>query len=153
MLSFGFTPFPIKLTERPRYSAIKITVRSHTQLDALCHAQRKVIIICDLNICPTWVDCTGQMNFPDNTEWNHRPTRIWIYRLIRQRNTIFYISFVKRILSNRIPSLCWLFTFNDPKSSTKSWVRRILYFTRRPWFRRASKSPPRPSAGRPIVEL
>lgn len=67
---FHFTPFPINVTERPRYSIIIVLVSSYIKLDSLSHAQRNFMIIGDLNICPTRVYRTEKMKFPGNREWN-----------------------------------------------------------------------------------
>lgn len=77
------------------------------KVDALRNAERHVIVIGDFNICPARIDSAERMQLPDSIEWNRRPSRLWLSRILHHCDANFVDVFRQTHPHRQNAYTCW----------------------------------------------
>lgn len=74
----------VPATSVPTRAAFKLSFLHalSAKITALNNCGRHVILVGDLNICPSRIDSAERARLPPDPEWDHRPGRMWLSRLV-----------------------------------------------------------------------
>lgn len=100
-----------------------------TKITALNKLGRRVILVGDLNICPARIDSAERIRLPPDPEWDQRPARVWLSRLVTPPDGLLVDSFRLSYPTRRDAFTCWSEAMQGRK--TNYGVRIDLIFIHR----------------------